>query len=230
MFALLLVRINLLRPVEWVAATGAEVDGSIYVSVSEIGIEGPTTVSSIEPCPEWVEGPAAGVVTGTFATQRAPTVNLYLDSLDDPIGATREHPFYSIDQDCCVGAGSLRPGERVRTAVGETTVDRVQPRANGESVYNLEVHGTHTYFVATAHVWAHNACSTNQVRQLIRRGKAPRTVLAVGEARIAFEKPHLHFKDGSALYLDAIWKHGGRLLTNAEKEFIRLIGWVLPGT
>lgn len=223
------IHINLLRPARWVAAIGAGVDGSIYVSVPEIGIQGLTTVSSIEPCPESIEGPAAGIVTGTFATERAHTVNVYLEAIDDPIGATREHPLYSIDRNRWVGAGSLRPGERVRTDEGDVRVEGVKLRADAEIVYNLEVHGTHTYFASTARVWAHNACSANEVRQLIRRGKAPRTIRHVNTGRIAYEKTHLHFTDGTALNIDGTWKHGRRVLTNAEKAFIRLIEWVLPG-
>ena len=40
-----------------------------------------------------------------------------------------------------------------------------------------------------------------------------------------YEKPHVHFKDGNTLNQDGTWKHGGRDLTNKEKEFLKRYGW-----
>jgi len=67
--------------------------------------------------------------------------------------------------------------------------------------------------------------SPNQVRKLISKGMAPKSIEAIGtEGRMA----HIHFKEGSALYFDGQWKHGYKKLTNKEIEFIKSIGWNLP--
>ena len=47
-------------------------------------------------------------------------------------------------------------------------------------------------------------------------------------AQEAYGKPHIHFTDKSALNIDGTWRHGGRALSNKEKEFIEAIEWELP--
>lgn len=167
-----MVSINLLRPTEWVTATRADAGRTVTLTVPEMGLRGPATVCSIEPCPTAASGPLAGMVTGTFATEKARTVSVYLESLSDPIGATASHPFFSLDRRAWTAAGQLRAGERVQTADGEATIARVEVRATPESVYNLEVQGTHTYFVSKARVWVHNGCELTQgAQRLVKQFK-----------------------------------------------------------
>jgi hypothetical protein len=64
--------------------------------------------------------------------------------------------------------------------------------------------------------------------KMIKRGKAPRSIIRPDVAKTFGEQPHIHFSDGSALNMDGTWKHGGRALTNEEKEFLREWGWNIP--
>jgi RHS repeat-associated protein len=70
--------------------------------------------------------------------------------------------------------------------------------------------------------------STNQMDQQAKKGQAPKSVERVDSPRFPNEKPHVEFKDGSALNDDGTWKHGGRALTNAEKEWLQQNGWTIP--
>ncbi|MEW6197298.1 MAG: hypothetical protein AB1601_01350, partial [Planctomycetota bacterium] len=69
------------------------------------------------------------------------------------------------------GAGSLRAGERVRTTDGLATIDRIETRATPETVYNLEVRGTHTFFVSDRHLWVHNPCDANKLNHIFGNPK-----------------------------------------------------------
>jgi hypothetical protein len=66
------------------------------------------------------------------------------------------------------------------------------------------------------------------MRKQVESGQAPKSVDRVDSARFPHEKPHIEFKDGSAPNNDGTWKHGGRELTGAEKEWITQNGWQLP--
>lgn len=224
------IRVSLLRPLAWFEVTGVQTGCQFRLALPEMGIAGTAQVVAIHPCPA-VEEPAPGaqVITGTFVTERAEVVDVWCEGEPRPIGATASHPFYSEDRSQWVPAGQLRPGERVRTLEGSVRIERVAPRAAPTTVYNIEVHRSHTYYASDARILVHNPCSVNQVNQVIRRGNAPRTMIRAEKGRPErFEKPHIHFRDGGALNYDGTWKHGGRMLTNAEKEFIKLIEWNLP--
>jgi RHS repeat-associated protein len=73
-----------------------------------------------------------------------------------------------------------------------------------------------------------NPTSPNQMNQQVQKGQAPNSVDRVDSPRFPFERPHIEFTDGNALNNDGTWKHGGRQLTNAEKEWISQNGWTLP--
>ena len=70
--------------------------------------------------------------------------------------------------------------------------------------------------------------STNQMNKQVERGQAPKSVDRVDPARVPGEKPHVEFNDGNALNNDGTWKHGGRALTNAERDWLVSNGWSLP--
>ncbi len=76
-----------------------------------------------------------------------------------------------------------------------------------------------------------NPKSSNQMQKEVERGQAPKTIERVdkGVDRPGLtEKPHIHLDDGSAINNDGTWKHGGRALTEAEKQWILKSGWKLP--
>ncbi|CAF1291709.1 unnamed protein product [Rotaria sordida] len=67
------------------------------------------------------------------------------------------------------------------------------------------------------------------MQKQVDRNQAPKSVDRVDSATPPYDRlDHVHFTDGSALYNDATWKHGGRRLTNAEKEWLTANGWPLP--
>lgn len=157
--------ITLLRPLPWIEMTKAKVNGTIELQMPEMGIAGPAKVVAIEPCPEIKShadkippGKSARPVIGKFVTTNAKVIDLSIEGLDQAIGTTASHPFWSLDRKGWVAAGDLKPGEKLRTADGSATVKSITPRPGTETVYNLEVHKDHTFFVSDAKLWVHNNC------------------------------------------------------------------------
>ncbi len=158
--------ITLLRPLPWVNLTGAKVGQSIRLTMPEMGIMGPALVKSIGPCPpskpNTAKPPPPGQkyrpVTGTFKTTNAVVLNLFVEGLSEPIGATASHPFFSVDRKGWVAAGELRPGETLRTESGTAKFVRAERKPGTETVYNLEVHKSHNFYVSEAKLLVHNNC------------------------------------------------------------------------
>jgi hypothetical protein len=70
--------------------------------------------------------------------------------------------------------------------------------------------------------------SVNQADQLIRKGKAPKSIIRVDKGKVFGEQDNIHFADGSAINRDGTFKHGGRTLTKAEKDFLLQAGFTVP--
>ncbi|MCG8422128.1 MAG: hypothetical protein MJE77_29750, partial [Proteobacteria bacterium] len=79
--------------------------------------------------------------------------------------------------------GELNIGAQVSADNGWAYVTSMASLEERQTVYNFEVEGTHTYFVGTGGVWAHNVCAargaanplkgttyTGKVRQQMRPG------------------------------------------------------------
>lgn len=159
--------ITLLRPLPWLDLTKAKIGGTVDLQMPELGIAGAAKVIAIEPCPE-IEtdkdktlppGKVARPAVGKFVTTNAKVIDLAIEGLDKPIGTTASHPFWSLDRKGWVAASDLKPGEKLRTQDGSATVKSITPRPGTETVYNIEVHKDHTYFVSDAKLWVHNACT-----------------------------------------------------------------------
>lgn len=99
-------------------------------------------------------------VVRTFVTPDQPVVELRLRE-SDPIRVTPGHRFATNDRGW-TAAQDLIPGESLATENGDDLhVDGVVSVAAHETVFNLEVERTHTYFVGRAATWVHNAnCTT----------------------------------------------------------------------
>ena len=69
--------------------------------------------------------------------------------------------------------------------------------------------------------------SLNQMQKEILTKKAPKSLERVDKPNFPFEQPHVHFNDAekSALNIDGTWKHGGKILTNIEKKWLKSHGW-----
>jgi hypothetical protein len=83
-------------------------------------------------------------------------IDLWVEGLDEPIGCTPNHPFWSEDRQDFVPAAELQLGERLRHRDGTSRVTAATPRAGKHRVYNLEVHGEHVYRVSGSGVLVHN--------------------------------------------------------------------------
>jgi hypothetical protein len=81
----------LLRSLPWLQEQQAEVGGTVSISVPECGIDGHAMVLAIGPCPPIPPGPGR-VVTGTFRHASAQVLDLQIDGVDEPIGATATRP------------------------------------------------------------------------------------------------------------------------------------------
>ena len=70
--------------------------------------------------------------------------------------------------------------------------------------------------------------SAGKMQKEVERGQAPRSVDRVDPGRGTYEQDHVEFKSGDALNRDGTWKHGGRDLTNSERDWITGHGWDVP--
>ncbi|MCG8422123.1 MAG: HINT domain-containing protein, partial [Proteobacteria bacterium] len=84
---------------------------------------------------------------------------------------TPEHPLQGVDGWAPVG--ELNIGEQVSANDGWANIISMASLEERQTVYNFEVEGTHTYFVGTAGVWAHNTCAARG------GGQAPKLLNAV---------------------------------------------------
>jgi hypothetical protein len=150
------VDIELLRPVEWLASTGAEEGGWVWLDLAEMDAEGEALVLGIDPCPEIEEGPGR-IITGTFAHREGWTYDLVVEGEGEAIRVTGEHPFWSEDRQEYVSASGLREGERLLGTDGSRPrVVSNRLREETEPVYNIEVEGDHCYRVGEQGLLVHN--------------------------------------------------------------------------
>jgi hypothetical protein len=92
-------------------------------------------------------------------------VSLFQDTVDEiyslqigghTVETTAEHPFWVVGQGW-VTVKNLRPGMKMRGVDDNwIAVSEVRRRIERTRVYNIEVVGTHTYFVSTAQILVHN--------------------------------------------------------------------------
>jgi hypothetical protein len=153
-----LVKMELLRPDEWVREEQVQVGHSIELDLMEFGADGPATILGIEDAPPVKPGPGS-VVTGKFVHESAQVLDLTIEELDSPIGTTATHPFWSQDRKAFIPAMELVAGERLGTLDGATLrLTSITPRAGPETVYNLEVNVEHVFYVSSRGLLVHNYC------------------------------------------------------------------------
>ena len=168
------VGMELLRPVAWLVEHGLQEGMSVRLPDSELGEGATATLRQIDRCPA-IAGGDGQVVTGRFVTAAGVEV---LDLIvDDTLGrrsklrGTPGHPVWSEWVGDWVPLMGLRPGERVRLPDGSGTVVLVEVIEGRQPVWNLEVHGTHTYYAGNAGVLVHNVGDCNVPRRLITSDK-----------------------------------------------------------
>ena len=106
-------------------------------------------------------------VTELYGSQTSELI--HVDLGNETVTATPTHPFW-VQGLGWVDAGELSAGDEVSLAEGgsATIVSVVREHLQSpQDVYSFEVAEYHTYFVASAGVWVHNACSA-QVKGVTR--------------------------------------------------------------
>jgi len=148
--------VAMVRPPEWLAEHRPEVGKTVPIWVPECGIEGEAEVLSIGPCPPVKPGNGP-VVLATFRHVVSSTVDLHVTGLDQPIGCTPNHPFWSQDRGQFVRADELKPGEHLSALGPDAYVESLALDPTPKPVYNLQVQGEHVYHVSPSGLLAHNA-------------------------------------------------------------------------
>jgi hypothetical protein len=148
--------ITLLRPLNWISESKAEIGSTIFLDLPEMGAQGIAKVLNIEPCPPIKPG-KGNVITGTFHHEAANTIDVHVEGLSKPIGTTDNHPFWSVTRQEFIEAGKLQQGEKLQLYNGQTAkVIQILPRPGPERVHNLEVMNEHVYRVSEQGVLVHN--------------------------------------------------------------------------
>ncbi len=66
--------------------------------------------------------------------------------------------------------------------------------------------------------------SANQLQKEVERGKAPKGIDRF-DGQKGDQLPHVHFKDGAALYNDGTWRHNSHKLSRKEIKYLERNGW-----
>lgn len=75
---------------------------------------------------------------------------------------------------------------------------------------------------------AEKSSSPTRMQQEVDKGQAPKTIERVDKGLVSHEQDHVHFGDKSALNKDGTWKHGKKILTNQEKDWLKKHNWQIP--
>ncbi len=160
----------------------------VELDLPELAIRGPAVVQDICNAPV-IEAGEGSVVTATFRHEGGNVIDLVVgepveaegqtrlvsanasakttaDVLTSAmvgsqvIGTTSNHPFWSVDRQEYVQAGTLQIGERLQSYDGGTfAVLNKLPKEGLQTVYNLEVYGEHVYYVGEDGLLVHNSKS-----------------------------------------------------------------------
>jgi hypothetical protein len=130
----------------------------------------------------------------------------------EPIGTTSNHPFWSVDRQEFVQAGSLEIGERLQTLSGDVkVVQQKLPRRGPLPVFNLEVHNEHVYFVGEDGVLVHNNCGLSAVAAAGHANWA-NNLDAVNDTMARLGRRALQQGEGNSdLAEDILTKHAGMM-------------------
>ncbi|MBL4846862.1 MAG: hypothetical protein JKY65_15190, partial [Planctomycetes bacterium] len=152
-----LLEATLLRTKEWFAHQRDPQSGLIGVSFEEVGEAGWARVLRYEPCPRITSG-TGRVVTATFRLTAKSLGSVWVEggAESERIRVTGEHRFFSSTRGW-THASDLRPGEPLRSLEHTVKVASRKPFSEEGVVCNLEVEGSHSYYVGRTRVLVHNA-------------------------------------------------------------------------
>ena len=153
------VDIQLLRPIDWIEASGLFVGGEYEVDLPHTSARGIARVLDIGPCPMLASGDG-NLVIGRFETRDAKEVVKVTFEDGATLTGTRIHPVWSADRKDWIELGKLEIGENLQGSNGPVAVQCMTFIATSQPVYNLEIFGEHVYRVGFAGVLCHNTDPT----------------------------------------------------------------------
>lgn len=155
-----IAEVTLLRPLWWLKANHAKIDKDIRINFSEARLRGVARIIKISKCNSDSRKVKGGyqLVIGKIKHHNANIINIFLGDDESRLGVTPNHLIFSLDRDNWIRAGSLKIGEELKTATGSPVLVRRITKGKKQTVYNLEIHRKHTYFVSKYKVLVHNAC------------------------------------------------------------------------
>ncbi|MEL6676776.1 MAG: hypothetical protein AAFR61_31490 [Bacteroidota bacterium] len=160
-------KISLRRPNWWIQQKGADKIGHIvHINLPEMGLQGDATVLQILPnqldTRFWQEKRQGDYIlrpiTAKFEHQSDQVAHYFFEGLDQPIGATASHLFWSVDHQTWQQIRDFEIGQRVKTPQGVAVLKAIQPLPGLQTVYNLEVYRDHNYAVSDLGILVHNDC------------------------------------------------------------------------
>lgn len=155
------VRMRLIWTLDEIELLGAKPGTNAYLEMPEMGVEGDALVTNVTT---WHAKPGSGnLVTGVFVHEPDNgLVNVHIEGLNEPIGCTAEHLFWSNDQRKFISAIQLQPNEHVLARdIGSMPVKKIEARSRFEPVFNLTTHNQHVYEVSPIGVLVHNTYAPN---------------------------------------------------------------------
>lgn len=170
------MHVQLLRSEAWLAAHMDESGRRVWVDLVDMDLEGWGDVVAVDLVPAVVEQGPGRVVTATVTHLNSDVYELWLEGAEESVEATGRHVFMSRDRGAWTALRDLREGERIVTRSGTPRRVRAVIRKLGVyPVVNLEVQGTHTYFVRSGRSWllTHNTYNSRKgmVNSYSRNGR-----------------------------------------------------------
>lgn len=152
--------VSAIRPLWWFETTKAKEGTTVPLDIHEAGISGMATVhkiASLSDKPYEPPTPGYNRVIGTIKHHNATLIQLFFEGAEDePLGVTPNHPLWSEDRSDWVPSGELRIGEKVTTTESSARLLRSQQKPGKHTVYNIEVHRSHSFHVGKLGLMAHN--------------------------------------------------------------------------
>jgi hypothetical protein len=136
------VDIQLLRPIDWIEASGLVAGCEYQVDLPHTSAKGLARVLEINPCPMLAIGDG-NLVIGRFETRNAKEVVKVTFEDGTILTGTRIHPVWSMDRREWIELGKLEVGENLQGTDGPVAVQCLTFIATSQPVYNLEIFGEH---------------------------------------------------------------------------------------
>lgn len=154
-----IAEITMLRPLWWIKLTKAKEGRYLALFASEVGIKGKARILQISRVKADSRKLKLGknLVIGTIKHHYAKVIRLFLIGQKKSIGITPNHPIFSIDRNKWIPAGSVKIGEKLKVRNHSYGVIWKRQEVNRkQTVFNLEVHRSKTYYVGNKNLLVHN--------------------------------------------------------------------------